>query len=101
MEKQVLAAEVWKEKHEMNHKPVLLKASIIQRRINKLRKYPNKKKNLIINFEIPSPDHLTRKFILNPARGQYISFYKKSKFGTVDHGLTMKMVFEKTPLIFK
>ena len=37
------------------------------------------KKNLIIKFEIPPADHLTKKFILY----QQISSYKKSKFTTI------------------
>ena len=41
-----------------------------QIRINKLGKCPyNKKKDRVLNFEIPPADHLTKKFILNPVEG--------------------------------
>ena len=65
-----VAAHVWKEKHAMDHKPVLLKQEA-----NKLEltTWENilitKNKDLVINFEIPPADLLTKKFILNPVEG--------------------------------
>jgi hypothetical protein len=43
IEKLAVAAHVWKEKHAMDHKPVLFKASSKQTRINKVGKYPYNK----------------------------------------------------------
>ena len=49
----------------------IVKASIKKTRINKLGKYPckKKKKDHIINFEILPTNHLTKQFILNPVEG--------------------------------
>ena len=50
IEKSAIAAHVWKEKHAMNHKPVLLKQAV-----NKLQKYPyNKKQRLRYKFLNPA-----------------------------------------------
>ena len=58
-----VAAHVGKERHAMDHKPVLLK----QTRINKLENILIKEnKDRVINFEIQPADHVTKKFILNP-----------------------------------
>ena len=63
IEKSAVADHVWKEKHVMDHKPVLLK-----QRSNKqeLTNWENllitKKTNYIINFVIPPAEHLTKRF---------------------------------------
>ena len=61
-------------KHErlaMDHKPVLLKqVSNKQELTNRENILITKNKDRIINFEIPSADHLTKKFILNPVEGR-------------------------------
>ena len=70
MEISAVAAHVWKEKHSMDLKPVLLEQASNKQEFYKLGKYPyNKKQDRIINFEIPPADHLTKKFILNPVEG--------------------------------
>ena len=62
-----VAAHVWKEKHAMDHKPVLLKQAANKQELTNWENFLIKKnKDLIINFEIPPADHLTKKFILNP-----------------------------------
>ena len=70
MKKQKKAAHVWKEKIAMDRKPVLLKQASNKK---ELTNYKNilitKNKDRIINFEIPPPDHSTKKFILNPVEG--------------------------------
>ena len=52
-----------KEKHAMDHKPVLLKQVSNKQ---ELTNWENITKNKYINFEIPPADDLTMKFILNP-----------------------------------
>ena len=92
VEKSSVAAHVWKEKHGMEHKPVLLKQASNKQKIN-WKNYPyNKKQNHMINFEIPPADYLTKKFILNPVEGSRsaISSYKKFKPKSVVHGFTMR-----------
>ena len=63
-------AHVWKEKHAMDHKPVLLKQTLNKQ---KLTNWENiliiKNKDCVINFEIPPADHLTKKFISSPVAG--------------------------------
>ena len=61
----MVAAHVWKEKHAMNVKPVLLKKKSNKQELTNWENIVIKK-DLIANFEIPSADHLTRMFILNP-----------------------------------
>jgi hypothetical protein len=51
-----------------------------------LEKYPYNK-NKVINFEILLADHLTKKFILNPAEG---NSYKNSKPTPIGHGLILR-----------
>ena len=59
IEKSAVAAHVWKEKHAMDHKPVLLKQAS-----NKLEltNWGNililKNKDRVINIEVPPADHL-------------------------------------------
>ena len=59
--KSAVAEHVWKEKHAMDHKPVLLKQTSNKQ---KLTNWENilvtKNKDRVINFEIPPADHLTR-----------------------------------------
>ena len=70
MEKSALAAHVWKEKHTMDHKPVLLKQTSNKQKLSNLENILiTKNKDHIINFEILQTDHLTKKFILNPVEG--------------------------------
>ena len=67
IQKSAVAAHVWKEKHTLDHKPVLLKqASNKQELTNWKDILITKSKYLSINFEIPPEDHLTKKFILIP-----------------------------------
>ena len=66
IEKSAVAAHVCKEKHTMDHKPVLLiQAANKQELTNCKNNLKTKNKDRIINFEIPPTDHLTKKFILN------------------------------------
>ena len=51
----------------MDRKLVLLKQASNKKEINWEDILITKNKDLNINFEIPPGDHLTRKFILNPA----------------------------------
>ena len=81
IEKSAVAAHVWKVKHAMHHKPVLLKqAANIQKLTNWENILITKDKDHVINFEIPPADHLTKKFILNPV--------ERSR--SVGNGLTMR-----------
>jgi hypothetical protein len=65
-----LAAHVWKEKHAMDYKPVLLKQASNKQELTYWENILiTKNKDRIINFEILPVDHLTRKFILNPVNG--------------------------------
>ena len=65
-----VAAHVWKQKHATDHKLVLLKqASNKQELTNSENILKTKSKDHVINFEIPSAYHLTKKFILNPVEG--------------------------------
>ena len=61
-----VAAHVWKVRHAMDHKPVLLKQASNKQELNWENILITKNKDRIINFEILPADHLTLKFILNP-----------------------------------
>ena len=80
IEKSALAAHVWKEKHAMDNKPVLLKqAANKQEWTNWENILITKNKDRVINFEIPPTDHLTKKFILNPVEGSRSASTRISK----------------------
>ena len=54
----------------MDHKPVLLKQTSNKEELTNWKNtLITKNKGCIINFEIPSVDHLTKKFILKPVEG--------------------------------
>jgi hypothetical protein len=57
-----------KEKHAMDHKPVLLKQVSNKRELTNWENI-TENKDRIINFEILPADHLIKKFILNPVEG--------------------------------
>ena len=66
-----LSKHVWKEKHAMDRKPVLLKkASNKQELTNWENILARKNKDCILNFEILPADHLIKKFILKPVGGR-------------------------------
>jgi hypothetical protein len=70
-EKSSVAAHVWKQKHTMGHKPVLLKQAPNKQELTNWENILITKNNdCIIDFEIPPADHLTKKFILNPVEGR-------------------------------
>ena len=59
-----IAAHVWKQKHAMDHKPVLLKQAANKQELTNWENILiTKNKDHIINFEIPPADHL------NPVEG--------------------------------
>ena len=70
IEKSIVAAHVLKEKHAMDHKPVLLKQATHKQELTNWENILiTKNKDRVINFEILPADHLTKTFILNPLEG--------------------------------
>ena len=81
IEKSAVAAPIWKEKHALDHKPVLLKqASNKQKLTNWENILITRNKDCIIN---------SKEFILNPVEGNRSAPTRSSNQNQFDHGFTI------------